>query len=309
LGEEPAMRVRQVAGSIMVMALAGCGTATAPSATGHVAVTGHWDVIEQRGGAPAATRAESLWLAGRLLDRNVLPSGARRLPHRPLPVWLRQVSHPLGVTSMVDVYRLYTLPVSLPAAAAFLAGHSPAGMTSQGTGSGSVRGAVFEQDVTYVVNKPQRGISSAQLQDTMVSAPHGGSILRTDAQVIWYPLRSAAEYLNVKDYRAVTIDTVLYSRSDQFIGKPVTRTFTARGVIARLARFVNRLPASPAGGLVFSCREQGGGQLTFEPVAGRPKVVVYDTGCGFDTVFVGGARQPALIADSFTQLLDKIVRS
>lgn len=233
------------------------------------------------------------------------------MPQRPLPAGLRQVTGPIGVTNMVDVYRLYTLPVSMLAAAAFLAAHSPAGMKAEGTGSGSVRGVATERDFSYGLNKPPRGFSSVELVDTVVPAPHGGSFLRADAQVIWYPPRSAAEYLNPRDYRAVQVDTVLYSRGgNDFNGKPVTRTLTARSVIARLARFVNSLPASPGSPGGFGCLPQSDGQLTFEPVAGQPKVVVYATGCGTDTVSVGGARQPALVEDrlQFTRLLAKVVQ-
>lgn len=288
------MRLRQVAGAIMVMALAGCGTATALSAGGHRA--GH------RGGPPSGTRAESLRLARQLMGRNLLPPGARALPQRPVPPGLRHASFGLlFVKSSVDIYRLFAVPASMRQTAAYLGRHAPAGMKSGGTGQASGRNGVTEMDVSYSPNREPRGISSAMLIDTIVPAPHGGALLRVDVQVIWYPPRSAAEYLPVKDYRAVQIDAWL-----AFNGRHVRRTFTTRAILGKLTRLLNGLPASPGG--VFPCpAEFANYQLTFEPVAGHPKVVVDTSGCPSDTISVAGRTQPALADGQLVTLVDKIM--
>jgi hypothetical protein len=272
------MRLRQVVGVLAVVALAGCGTATALLTAGH------------RGGPPPGTRADALRLARRLIAENVLPPGARGLPQRPIPLGLRQVGgQAIGVKSSVDVYRLFALPVSMRQAAAFLARHAPAGTRSGGTGQSGGPGGITEMDVSYFLNRLAPGISSAGLTDTVVPARRGGSLLRIDAQVIWNPPRSAAEHIDPRDYRAVRIHAELYGHGAQH----VTRTFTARGVIGRLARLLNGLPASPGG--LYPCPLQlATYQLTFEPKASQPKIVVATQGCSSDTVTVGGARQPAL---------------
>jgi hypothetical protein len=181
------------------------------------------------------------------MARNLLPPGARRLPQRPVPPGLRHPSLGEGETSLVDIYRLFALPASMQRAAAFLGKHAPAGMKSGGTGSASGPGGVTEMDVYYFLNRPPSGISSAELGDMIVPAPHGGALLRVDVQVIWYPPRSAAEYLAAKDYRAVQIDAWVYGSSVRHL----RRTFASRGVLGKLTRLLNGLPGSPAG--VFPC--------------------------------------------------------
>jgi hypothetical protein len=286
------MRLRQISGVLVVVALAGCGTATAVPTPSH------------RGGPPTGTRAAALRLAGRLIAEDVLPPGRRRLPQRPVPPGLRAAFGQLaGVKSSVDVYRLFALPISMRQAAAFLARHAPAGTHNGGTGQTARPGGITEMDFSYFLNRVTRGISSAALTDTVVPAPHGGSLLRTDAQVTWYPPRSAAEHIDPRDYRAVRIDAEVTVSSPRHL----SRTFTARGVIGRLARLLDSLPAYP-GGLVPCPLAMVTYQLTFEPVAGQPTIVVDSTGCPGDPVTAGGATQPAL-EDSYklTLLADHIM--
>ncbi len=288
------MRLRQVAGAIMVVALAGCGTATALPVTGHG--KGH------HGGPPSGTRSASLRLARQLMARDPLPPGARGLPQHPVPPGLRQVPGQIGVKTLADIYRLFAVPASMRQTAAYIGKHAPAGMTSGGTGQIGGRHGVTEMDVEYFLNRTPRGVSSADLIDTIVPAPHGGALLRVDAQVIWYPPRSAAEYLVAKDFRAVRIDAWL-----ALSGRHVRRTFTSRGVIGRLTRVLNSLPASPGG--LFPCPlEIVSYRLTFEPVAGHPEAVVNTAGCTSDTISVGGVTQPALVdSGQFGTLVGKIM--
>jgi hypothetical protein len=279
------MRVRQVAGVLLVVALAGCGTATALQGKGN------------RGGTPSGARAEALRLARQLMAKNPLQPGARRLPQRPVPSGLRQMPDYYGVKSIVDVYRLYALPASMRRVAAFVGAHAPAGMKSGGTGSTADRGVTTEMDVSYFLNRPPRGISSAGLFDSIVPGPHGSALLRVDAEVIWYPPRPAAEHLAAKDYRSVLIDAILAGKS-----RPILRTFTSRAIIGKLTRLLNGLPASP-GGVVPCPAEFVTYTLTFEPAAGQPKVVVDTSDCLSDTISVGGVSQPPLVNDGRVETL------
>jgi hypothetical protein len=289
------MRVRQVTGVLLIVALAGCGTATALSGPG-----AHGG--SRPGGPPPGSRAASLRLARQLMARNPLPPGARRLPQRPVPPGLRQVPTQAGVKSAVDVYRLFALPTSMRKTVAFIGKHAPAGMKSGGTGQTGGRDGVTETDVSYFLGKLPRGISSAGLTDTVVAAPHGGALLRVDAQVIWYPPRSAAEYLVAKDYRAVQIDATLFGGKERHVRK----TFTSRALIGKLTRLLDGLPASPGGAfpcpiILVSYR------LTFEAVSGHPNVIVSTSGCTTDTISVGGVSQPTLEDNGFATLVGKIM--
>jgi hypothetical protein len=284
---EAAMRLRQVAVVLTAFTLAGCGAAR-PGGTGPGGKPAALVTVSRRGGPPGTTRAAALRLAGRLIAENVLPPGARRLPQQPVPPLLRQVMGPIGVTAMVDIYHLFTLPVSMRRAEAFLIRHAPAGMHGGQAGNAGGPNGPWEMAVSYAPDRLPRGISSASLGDTIVPAPHGGSLLRQDAQVVWYPPRSAAEYIAVRDYRAVRVDAWLLNPY-----RHVTRSFTSPGVIGRLARLLNSLPASSGG--MYSCPiEAATYRLTFEAVSGQPDVVVGADGCAVDTISVGGARQPAL---------------
>jgi hypothetical protein len=273
------MRIRQMTGVLLVVALAGCGTATALDSAGH----------RHRGGPPPGNRAEALRLARHLMAEDPLPPGARRLPQRPVPPGLRQMPDGYGVKTIVDIYRLYALPDSMRRVAAYADAHTPAGMKSGGTSSTGVGGVTTEMGAGFFLNKPPQGISSAGLFDTIVPAPHGGALLRVDAEVTWYPPRSAAEYLVAKSYLAVRIDAWLTTKNRQ-----IRRTFTSRAIIGKLTRLLNGLPASP-GGIVPCPLAFAVYTLTFEPAAGQPKVVVNTSYCLADSISVGGVSQPGLV--------------
>lgn len=290
------MRVRQVTGVLLVVALAGCGTATALSGAGTHGGS-------HPGGPPPGSRAESLRLARQLMARNPLPPGARRLPQHPVPPGLRQVPVESGVKSSVDIYRLFALPASMRQAKAFIGEHAPAGMKSGGSGQTGGPGGVTEMDVSYSLSKLPRGISSAGLTDSVVPGPHGGSLLRVDAQVIWYPPRSAAEYLVAKDYRAVQIEASVFGGKT----RKVRKTFTSQALIGKLTRLLDQLPASPGG--VFPCPiVLVSYRLTFEAVSGHANAVVSTSGCASDTISVGGVGQPELDDNhQFATLVGKIM--
>jgi hypothetical protein len=145
------------------------------------------------------------------------------------------------------------------------------------------------------------GIYTAQLVYTIAPGADGGSVLRADAQVIIFPARSAAEYLNPADIRSVTAS---HTAPD-----PAGRTITSRPEIARLARLVDAEHAFPLG-LMFACPAEfpPSYQLTFTPVsASRPTVVIDPGSCMGDGVFAGGVRQPSLMEAGLLSATERLL--
>lgn len=287
--------IRAIAVVAAMSCLAGCGSvAYRPAAAGgpgagRRARAGGARAASAPGVPIAGTSAEAAAEARHLLAGLVLPGGARRLPGRPVPAAVSQPGQDPGTG--LDLYRLFRLPMSMDAAQQFVRAHPPAGLTSSGTGWGSNGGmpeyAVLTADVAARAVPP--GIDIAQLVYTIAPDAGGDSLLRADAQIIIYPARSAAEYLNPADIRSVTVST---TGPD-----PAARALTSRPEIARLARLVDGEHAFPLG-LVYPCpAELGPGyQLTFTPVSGRwPTVVVDPANCMGDGVLADGARQPGLV--------------
>jgi hypothetical protein len=286
--------IRAVAAVAVMACLAGCGSVAYRAAAGgpdarRPASTHDARAASARGVPVAGTAAEADAEARHLLAGLVLPAGARRLPERPVPSAVSQAGQNLGTG--LDLYQIFGLPMSMDAAQQFARAHLPAELASSGTGWGS-DGSTPESDVLAVDVAPRAvppGIYTAQLVFTIAPVADGSSLLRADAQVIIFPARSAAEYLDPGNLRSVTVST---TGPD-----PVSRTITSRPEIARLARVLDGEQAFPAG-LVYSCPAEpaSGYQLTFTPVsAGRPTLVVDPGNCMGDDVFADGVSQPLLV--------------
>jgi hypothetical protein len=260
-----------VAGLTVGVLVAACGTVRAP-------------------GAAAGGRAEqqARVYAQRLLAKLGLPAGARRtawpgprnrLLKPMLPDWLHDV---------VNVQVLYQ--VGAPGVAGqFLAGHVPAGMMAGESGQGGAGGGVY---VDYIPRHLPPGIASAYLATVIIPAS-SGALLRADAQVVWYPPRSEAEYIHPGGYRSVTVTAPAVPGASP--ADAVTRTFTASAVIAKLASLLNHLPVLVP--TVMSCPVVAGAplRLVFTPAASRwPRIVVTPSGCFADNMRVAGRGQPAL---------------
>jgi hypothetical protein len=287
--------IRAVAAIAAMGWLAGCGSsAYRPAAAGgpgdeRPASTGDARTASASGVPAAGTAAEAETEARQLLAVLVLPPGARRLPERPIPSAVSQPGQNLG--GGLDLYRLFRLPMSMDAAQHFVRAHVQAPLTFSGYGSGSHGGVPDFEMLTADV--PPRalppGIDIAQVVCTIAPDPDGGSLLRADAQIVIFPARSAAEYLNPAGIRSVTVST---TGPD-----PVSRTITSRPEVARLARLLDSEHAFPLLGLAYCPAGLGPGyQLTFTPVsASRPTVVVDPGNCMGDGVFADGVRQPPLL--------------
>ena len=283
--------------SLVVMAaltLAACGSAPAGPVTGtHPIDTRPPAVIP---GPPAGSRAEAAALARVLLSRLRLPAGARRLASDPLPPSLSEpATRYAGGSASLDEHQLFALAQPVDTAAAFLAAQVPAGTAPGGTGEGSGPGSGSFQEVSYLARPLPAGVAEAQLVLTIVPASSGGSLLRADAQVVWYPPRSAAEYIDPARYHVLSMTVSIFGRRPHTVHTVVT----SQSFIARLAQVLNRSQAEPTAAVVCPADFEDY-QLSFSVSRNsRPAVVVSatETGCGGAQVTVNGQSQPSLADD------------
>jgi hypothetical protein len=246
-------------------------------------------------------------LARQLLARLILPPGARRLPQTPVPSSLTTPFTGNGdVTPSLDQYQLFALTQPMAAAAAFLATHVPSGLDQGGTGSGGGPGGVTMQEVTYSDHEVPAGIAGAQLVLTVVPAS-AGSLLRADAQITWYPPRTAAEYIDPARYHVLSITVSIWGRHPHTVHQIVT----SQAFITRLASALNRMRAEPLGTIACPAifAEY---RLAFSVSrTSRPVVVVTanETGCGGAGITVNGRPQPPLTdPGTVAALIDQVVR-
>lgn len=302
------MRLRQVGGAIMVVALAGCGSATALPSAGRAgehpgARAGSARHLGPRAGSPALARA----VDRRMLAVLVLPAGAKRIGARSWPPRAESIGIGIGNANLVDVSRFFRLPQSPGVVYAFLHAHVPPGTKFVGDGSGFVPKSGSEQDVSYSLTSPPAGIEQDNMLDVnLVAGSRGGTVLRADAEVVWYPARSAAEFIRAARFRVVTVTAGYYIRPQRYVSR--TETFTSPAVISRLARLLNGLHAiAPATILCPDHSAQVGVRFATAP-GRRAIVVVSPASCVSDLVTVRGKPQPALEDFGSSRLL-ALVRS
>jgi hypothetical protein len=230
-----------------------------------------------------------------LLAKLKLPGGTRLAAWPAQPGRLPQLMLAYWPTDAVSAQALYRAGASMGSVDEFLIGHVPAGMQPRwpgNVGNGSDR---------YVLDVPPhlpRGIAQANLE--VVIIPHGSnSLIRAEVQVVWYPPRSAAEYIHPDRYRSVTV--TVPQQSDTSGDATVTRTFTSQAVIAQLAALLNRLPGMLPIGL--SCppetrpltRVPSPYRVVFTTRSRRwPTIAAAPVGCWDGGIVVGKRKQPAL---------------
>ena len=274
--------IRLGAGLVLAAALAGCGTGTAPYTPDPLATAAP-------PGPPAGSRAEAAALAGQLLSRLDLPPGASRLPPEPLSASLREPASGCECpTTYIDVHQVFAGPQPVASVVTALEARAPAGMAVAGYGGG---GGL--QEVDYTVHQVPAGIAGAQVELTVAAGPSGGSLLRADAQVTWYPPRTFAEYIDPAYYHALTIAVTVYGREVHTVHAVVT----SQAVIARLAEALDQSQAQPPGGIVVCPAISAIYQLAFSVWGNhRPAVMVSGNqlSCGGTGITVAGKTQPAL---------------
>jgi len=291
--------MRVMTGAILVLAaasltaasLTGCGTVSARPAADPSPIPGELGSAAPIAAPPAGNRTEAEALARLLLSRLRLPAGTRRLPATPVPPFLSQPAYQ-AAGAKVDEHRFFAVAEPPAALSRYLVAHVPDGMTSFGTGQLSGPGAPTTLDVAYMARPVPAGIYSAQVVLTMVPDSSGGSHLRADAQVIWYPSRTAAEYVDPARYHVLTMTVSVGGRTTHTIHKVVT----SQADIARLAAALNRSPAEPP--VYISCPAIF---VTYQLALSvsrhaRPAVVISanSISCGGTAITVNGRPQPAL---------------
>jgi hypothetical protein len=268
-----------IAAATLTGLLAGCASAS----SGAMLTTAHAGDL----GPVAGSRALAVASAQRLLGLLVLPAGSRRLPARPVPQSLSQPGVSIGGPgNFLDRDRLYRLPMTVAHAIAFLRAHEPRGTVNSGTGGGGTSDGVTITAIAFTKRRVSRGINQIVLVETLTPGAAGSSLLRADAQVVWYPPRSAAEYLIAARLRSVRITLTSSDRTDSVQG--------GQRFIRPLAAVLDSMHATPP--LRYPCPTQWlTYKLAFAPaVPAQQAVIVTSESCGADQVSVGGRLQPEL---------------
>jgi hypothetical protein len=273
------------------LAVAACGSAVSAGTPGGVVAARDTGPARGQAGEPAAgSPAQASALAASLLSRLVRPASARPAAPRPVPGPLRQPAESSAAGYSVDRHMFFAWPSSA-ASVAFLMSHLPAGLVWAGNGQSSGPAGTGLTFVSEIMRRPPAGIYQAGLVLSFTAGTGARSLLRADAQVTWYPPRTAAEYVDPARFRAVTVSATLAHPMQH----TVRRTFSARSVIARLARSLNSLHADP--GLSRHCPAMTGSyRIVFWAAAGAgPVVVVAPTECLVVQISAGGRVQPDLL--------------
>jgi hypothetical protein len=300
---------RTAAAAAMILLAAGCGTGHDPGsqqvsrliaaagrgpATGHAntgpANTGHANTESATAGPPTIGAAQAQRLVRALLARALPPPGARILSGRP-PAPLAHATGVQGGRPSAGRHRLWRVAEPASAAYAFEARHVPAGMVWSGSGQGGDRGVVTEQDVSYRLRRLPAGVAAAGLSLTVAPDGAGASVVRADAQVIWYPRRSAAEYVPPSTH-AVTVTASVVGPHP----RTVTKTISAPSVVRRLAAMLNGVHAATPGAFLSCPLYRASYRIAFAVSSGAAPYLVMDaTTCPDLQVTAGGHTQPALL--------------
>jgi hypothetical protein len=285
-------KTARTAAAAAVLLAAGCGTVSHQGATGGSGGRARTLAAQHlaTGQGPATiTRRRAEALARLMLARAPLPPGARVRPGSP-PAGLGQPPSAQAGSPSAELHELWTVGEPMSAVSAFWGRNAPAAMMWNGSGQSSLHGTITQEFVGYQLSRLPAGVDAATLAMAVAPAGPDASVIRADAQVIWYPPRSAAEYIP-SSVHAVTITASGLGPGQ----RSVTRTFTARSVVTRLAAMINGAYAQPLGS-VFSCPlEEVTYRLAFATAPGAaPSLVMTDTGCPALQVTAGGHAQPPL---------------
>jgi len=223
-----------------------------------------------------------------MLSRLVLPPGSRADQPSPVPQPLSEPSGGGALPYTVGLHRFILIPEPPAVVHSFLLAHIPAGMSWASAGLGTdTTNMVTVLSVSYRPRSLPAGLMDAVLNTDAVPSA-GGTLVRADAGVSWFPPRSAAEQLEAASFRSVTVTAVQVMPDT----RTVTRTFTSPAVIGQLVALADSLPATPYQDVAaMSCVSPAVVyRLDF-----TPGVVIGADGCGeSDTIAVDGKQQPRL---------------
>jgi hypothetical protein len=238
-----------------------------------------------------ARAAEAAYIANSLLPLVTLPAGATPVTTPPAPA-LTAAPESEMTKRMAVAHTFYTVPGTIDSVMTFVQTHLPAGFSSGGGGSG---GPPYSADLMLV------GTSTAAFDQPwlLVSVTQDGALIgvRVDSQVVWLPVRTAAEFVPTTVSGATLVGTTY--------GQAVSnKTVTLGATQARaLAALINALPTA-------SDAEHGCAAITHDATltfASTPKIVVTDSGCGVGLDAGEDAQLPLSDSGALQDALDKLL--
>lgn len=263
----------------LTWAVAGCGSASAPGAAlpspaGRATRGASAAVPAAAAGPKGLAQAESR----RLLAAVTVPPGSRAAPTAPAAALDHPAEQPQS-GDLVDTAAWWTLPLSTADALDWLRTHPPAGVTVDGPGAVDDEPFLLEETTgTRQYERPQLVLALAPLG-------RGASALRADAQVTWFPERSAAEQTPTG---AGTTARLGYRRAAD---GPLLGARTVTGPAAgRIAVAFDALQVRPPG--TYGCGAGAG--LSIELRVPPGLVATTESGCAILTVTSRGRPQPTL---------------
>jgi hypothetical protein len=248
--------------SLALAALAGCSSGSGPAGSASQSPGPASSPVAAPGGG---SQAQAQALARQLLSGVVVPPGTARLTG-PVPAALSSDgTGPIAAAEAVSVHLVFRISEAMPTAFAFLRAHVPAGLSNVGTGQTTEHGTVASDEITGQESSVPAGIYLAGLSETGVPDTARTSLALADAEVIWFPARSAAEYLTPSKFGSVRVIATINGHTVQTIGK----TITGQAAIASVAGLLDGLQAAPPipPGHVLPPATY---ELTFLPVGARP---------------------------------------
>ncbi|MGN6372630.1 MAG: hypothetical protein ACTHM1_06530 [Solirubrobacteraceae bacterium] len=143
--------------------------------------------------SPAGLDSETLASrrATQLLRQLLLPGGSRSLS-RP-PSSMRSLSSPSQmplVKTLVDRHAFWSVPLDPARAVAWIAGHAPRSWRLSERGGTSSSGVQQSWELGF--SPPGANLADGGVLVTAVAGPRGKSVVRVDAQSVWYPPRPHA---------------------------------------------------------------------------------------------------------------------
>jgi hypothetical protein len=278
----------------VTLAAAGCGVARQP-APAHAPSAHSRSASAAHASGPSGSRSLAEQTSRRLWRHLVLPPDARPFRSQPLPRLIRNATETLSGRHVVARHEVFAVARPPAWVYRYILRHLRAGLTSGDAGNSGPS----DSFATWSPKPLPAGLENALLEVTVIAAGQG-ALVRADTQVMWYPPRSLAEYIDAAKFSAVRLWSQLLNPRPH----TVHRVITSRAAIARLARSLNALHAGQ--GLTYTCLASDAVYwMTFVPAASSQRAITVapDAACESVYVTVGGKRQPSLVGGGATVML------
>jgi hypothetical protein len=238
-----------------------------------------------------ARTAEAAYLANALVGLITLPAGATHVTSPPAPELTSAPEYQM-TKRMAVAQTFYTVPGSIDSVLSFVQTHLPPGFTSNGGGYGGNPYSAYVD----IYGAQTRAFAQPEL---MVSAAQAGKLIgvRVSSQVVWLPVRTAAEIIPTTVQGATLVGT---SYGQAVSNKTVNLDATQARALAAI---INALPTA-------SDAEHHCPPITSETTvtfASTPKIVVTDSACGVGLDAGEGVTlplsDPGVLQDALNRLL------